>query len=311
MDSKDFQLLVALCDNGRQSYQSLGRRVFLSAPAVRDRLERLKEKGILQGFMLVINPSVFDRVGLLLFFPGDFQRKTVLAALAAPDVAWAALKLDGRMVVGLWTNDEEKSVRYLTNILGTKPSGRAFAPNKKSAPLSIIDLSIMDALVDEPKLSVGEIVKSTRLSPKTVRKHLDQLVETKVISIEPRLGALIDSGDLIYHLLVIGNVSMSKVRRIMGEVALINRTQQPLMRYMLCRASSLTEVVTKTHALQKTRGIESVTLSLNREVLVSSDLRHSLIRKEIQKLKKNRKKTGLVKIVWMGPKVSRPNWFRY
>ncbi len=288
MDSKDFQLLVALCNNGRQSYQSLGRQVFLSAPAVRDRLKRLKEKGILQGFMLVINPSVFSSIGLLLFFAGNFERKVLRTALAGPDVAWVALKLDGRMVVGLWTKDEKKSARYLTNVLGTKPSGRAFNPNTKCPTLSIVDLSIMDALVDDPKISFGKLVKATGLSTKTVRKHLDKLVDARVISIEPRLGALTDSGDLIYHLLIIGDTNMSEVRRIIGEAALINRTQQPPMKYLLCRGSSFTEVMTKIHALEKISGVESVTFSLNKEVLVSSGLRHSLIRKEIQKLKKDR-----------------------
>lgn len=288
MDSKDFQLLVALCNNGRQSYQSLGRQVFLSAPAVRDRLKRLKEKGILQGFMLVINPSVFGRIGLLLFFAGNFERKALRVALAAPDVAWVALKLDGRMVVGLWTKDERKSVRYLTNVLRTKPSGRAFNPNIKCSPLSIVDLSIMNALVDDPKISFDKLVQVTELSPKTVRKHLDKLVDTRVISIEPRLGALTDSGDLVYHLLIIGDTNMSDVRRIIGEAALINRTQQPPMKYLLCRGSSFTEVMTKIHTLEKISGVESVTFSLNKEVLVSSDLRHSLIRKEIRKLEKDR-----------------------
>jgi DNA-binding Lrp family transcriptional regulator len=51
LDSRDFQLFVALYGNARQSYASLGRRVSLSAPAVRERLNRFKSKGILQGFM--------------------------------------------------------------------------------------------------------------------------------------------------------------------------------------------------------------------------------------------------------------------
>jgi DNA-binding Lrp family transcriptional regulator len=90
VDSKDFQLLVGLYGNARQSYQSLGRRVSLSAPAVRERLNRLKKRGVLQGFMLMIDSSVFHRDNLLLFFNGDFSRKTVLAAFAAPDVSWVA-----------------------------------------------------------------------------------------------------------------------------------------------------------------------------------------------------------------------------
>ena len=76
VDSIDFQLLVALFGDARQSYQSLGRRLSLSAPAVRNRLERLKMKGVLQGYMLTINPSVFNRVELVLTFPGEFKLKS-------------------------------------------------------------------------------------------------------------------------------------------------------------------------------------------------------------------------------------------
>jgi copper chaperone CopZ len=60
------------------------------------------------------------------------------------------------------------------------------------------------------------------------------------------------------------------------------------MKHVLCRTSSLAEVITKTRALEKVQGVESVTISLNREMLVSTDLRHSLLREKIRKLEKNR-----------------------
>jgi AsnC-type helix-turn-helix domain len=53
VDSLDFQLLVALFGDAHQSYQSLGRRLSLSAPAVRNRLERLKIKGVLKSHSLL------------------------------------------------------------------------------------------------------------------------------------------------------------------------------------------------------------------------------------------------------------------
>ena len=288
MDSIDFQLLVALFGGARQSYQSLGRRLSLSAPAVRSRLERLKMKGVLQGYMLTINPSVFDRVGLVLSFPGDFKLKSAQAAIATPDVSWARLKLDGQMFVGLWTCDEEKSIDHLTEILGVGPSGRALTPRRRHPPVSITDLSIMDALVDDPKVLFDELVKSTGLSPKTLRKHLNMLLKTKTISIEPLLGALTDSGVLVYPMVIVGRVSMDEVRRIMGEAEQLHYAVEPPVKHILCRASSLPEVMSKTLVLEKVQGVESVTLSLDREMLVSTDLRHSLIREEIRKLEKIR-----------------------
>jgi DNA-binding Lrp family transcriptional regulator len=288
VDSKDFQLLVALYGNARQSYQSLGRRVSLSAHSVRDRLNRLKSKGILQGFMLSIDSSVFDCNDLLLFFHDDFSRKTVLKAFAAPDVSWVVWKMDGQMIVRLWTKNEREASDNLAKILGVRPSVQVLTPRKKKGtPVSITDLSIMDALVDDPKVPFDEIIKSTKLSPKTVRKHLNRLLETKTISVDPILGPLTDSGELIYSLVIAGKVSMDDVRKIMGETAQIRHTLEPPMKYVLCKASSLADLITKTRALENVQGVESVTISLNREMLVSTDLRHSLIREEIRKLKKN------------------------
>jgi DNA-binding Lrp family transcriptional regulator len=289
VDLKDFQLLVGLYGNARQSYQSLGRRVSLSAPAVRDRLNRLRSKGILQGFMLVIDSSVFDRDDLLLFFHDNFSRKSVLAAFAAPDVSWVAWKVDGRITLRLWTKNEYEATDNLSKILGVRPSMRALTARKKRrAPLSITDLLIMDALVDYPKVPFGGLLKYTGLSPKTVRKHLNRLLETKTISVDPILGALTDSGALIYPMVVAGKISMDEVRRVMGESAQTHHTLEPPMKHVLCRASSLAEVITKTRAMENVQGIKYVTISLNREVLVSTDLRHSLISEEIMKLERNR-----------------------
>jgi DNA-binding Lrp family transcriptional regulator len=151
VDSKDFQLLVGLYGDARQSYQSLGRRVSLSAPAVRDRLRRLRNKGVLQGFMLVIDSSMFDRDDLLLFFHDNFSRKSALAAFAAPDVSWVAWKVDGRITLRLWTKNEREATDNLSKTLGVRPSMRALTARKKRlGPLSITDLLIMDALVDYP-----------------------------------------------------------------------------------------------------------------------------------------------------------------
>jgi DNA-binding Lrp family transcriptional regulator len=290
VDSKDFQLLVGLYGNARQSYQSLGRRVSLSAPAIRDRLNRLRSKGVLQGFMLMIDASVFDRDDVLLFFDGEYSRKTALATFAAPDISWVAWKVDGRIHLRLWTKKEREATSNLTKILGVRPSRRAFKPRKRRAPLSLTDLSIMDALVDNPKVPFGELLKTTGLSPKTARKHLNLLLETKTISIDPLLGALTDSGELIYPLVVDGSVSMDDVRKIMGESAQTHHTIEPPMKHVLCRASSLADVISKIRVLEKVQGVNYVTITLNREVLVSTDLRHSLIMEEIKKMKKNRKK---------------------
>jgi Lrp/AsnC family leucine-responsive transcriptional regulator len=90
VDSKDFLLLAALHENARQSYQSLGKIVSLSAPAVHDRLKRLEKIGVLRGFWLTPDPAILGREDLLAFFQEEWDRAGMLKALSAPDVAWVA-----------------------------------------------------------------------------------------------------------------------------------------------------------------------------------------------------------------------------
>lgn len=62
---------------------------------------------------------MFDLDYLLLFFRGDFSRKTVRVALAA-DVSWVAWTVDGQMIFGLWTKNEREATDNLTKLSVTK-----------------------------------------------------------------------------------------------------------------------------------------------------------------------------------------------
>ena len=91
---------------------------------------------------------------------------------------------------------------------------------------------------------------------------------------------------LIYTLVIAGRVSIDEILRIISEFIQTHHTLEPSMKHMLCRANSLAEVITKTRELENVQGIMYVTISLNRKVLVSEDLRHSLIFDEIKKLER-------------------------
>jgi hypothetical protein len=82
---------------------------------------------------------------------------------------------------------------------------------------------------------------------------------------------------------------MNEIPRIMGEATLLRTIQEPPMKYVLCRENSLADMITTPVRWRMLRGFKSVEISLNRKVLVSTHLRHSLIREEImKKMEKNR-----------------------
>jgi len=57
LDLIDNDILKILQKNGRISMKNLGKKVGLSAPAVSERVKKLEEKGIIEGYRAVVNPK--------------------------------------------------------------------------------------------------------------------------------------------------------------------------------------------------------------------------------------------------------------
>ncbi|OZI55789.1 Lrp/AsnC family transcriptional regulator [Bordetella genomosp. 1] len=57
MDELDWKVLDLLQRNGRMTYTDLGRQVHLSVPAVTDRVRRLEEAGIIEGYSVRVNAA--------------------------------------------------------------------------------------------------------------------------------------------------------------------------------------------------------------------------------------------------------------
>ncbi len=288
MESKDFQLLVALHEDARQSFRALGDRLSLSHGVVHERLKHLERLGILQGFLLSVDPGVLDRDDLIVWFEGDWTLKDAERALAAPDVAWVALKVDGDLTVQLWPRDRPQAVKSLEGAVGANASGQFVAKGRRHPPPSLVDWRIIDALIDDPRMPLKDLVGETRLSPKTVSKHLETLVRNGTISIAPKIGALADSGELVYTCSVFGNVGMNELHGMLEDAFLIKQFDEPPAKYLLCRGRDLNEVTGKTYEIEKFPGVDSVSITLISRFLSRTEFVHSLVRDRIQNLERAR-----------------------
>ena len=56
MDEIDRQIVALLREGARRSFQDLGRRVSLSAPAVKRRVDRLEAEGVIRGYHAEVDP---------------------------------------------------------------------------------------------------------------------------------------------------------------------------------------------------------------------------------------------------------------
>ncbi|HVW53932.1 MAG TPA: Lrp/AsnC family transcriptional regulator [Trinickia sp.] len=57
MDESDWKILALLQNNGRMTYTDLARQVQLSVPAVTERVKRLEEGGVIEGYAARVNSA--------------------------------------------------------------------------------------------------------------------------------------------------------------------------------------------------------------------------------------------------------------
>ena len=93
VDEIDRQIVALLRDNARASYQAIGRRVSLSAPAVKRRLDRLEADGVVRSYAAIVDPAAMGRhthAFVDLYCEGRMAAAEVRAAVADhPEVAAA------------------------------------------------------------------------------------------------------------------------------------------------------------------------------------------------------------------------------
>src|SRR5829696_8254326 len=93
MDGIDGQIVALLRENARRSFQDIGKRVSLSAPAVKRRVDRLEREGVIRGYSATVNPAAFGwhaHAFVELFCEGRMSGAEVREAVGAhPEVEGA------------------------------------------------------------------------------------------------------------------------------------------------------------------------------------------------------------------------------
>ncbi len=94
MDAIDQQIVALLREDARRTFQSIGARVGLTAPAVKRRVDRLEADGVIRGYAAVVDPGRFGwptHAVVALFCEGRMPAHEVRAAVEGnPEVeaAW-------------------------------------------------------------------------------------------------------------------------------------------------------------------------------------------------------------------------------
>jgi DNA-binding Lrp family transcriptional regulator len=121
LDRIDQQIVALLRENARRSFQDIGSRVSLSAPAVKRRVNRLEEAGVIRGYSAVLDHVALGwttHAVVSLFCEGQMSGNEILATAGRhPEVASAhTIAGEASAILHLHARDTEHLEQALERI---------------------------------------------------------------------------------------------------------------------------------------------------------------------------------------------------
>lgn len=189
MDSIDKGILADLLTNCRQTYQELSRKYGISANAIRMRVMKLEESGVIRGYAVNLRPAMLgaNYIFALLVTDGSQDEEEFIDVIGSyPSVLAASSYTDGIYpLVAEYTNAEELMeigtyLRGLESVMRTEIHP-IVARRGMEMKMSGLHLRVLSCLVDDPRMSIADISDQTGLTARRVRRLVTELVESNAI----------------------------------------------------------------------------------------------------------------------------------
>jgi Lrp/AsnC family leucine-responsive transcriptional regulator len=121
MDATDRRILSLLMDDGRRTYDDIARRVKLSAPSVKRRVDRLRAEGALVGFTALVDHAALgwntEALVELFYRPGTTLAEVARTLRDHPEVveAWSVTG-DADAIARVRTSDNADLERLIIDL---------------------------------------------------------------------------------------------------------------------------------------------------------------------------------------------------
>ena len=183
MDNIDLQIIRLLARDSRTPYRSIAADVGITQGAAKERINKMLSNGVIQRFVVLINPIIFGYEKLCVLIVKNITKTTKEQDLFKKlsllgDLVAYSEELEGSYIFRLYVKDiTQYKTETVTDLL--KPATvEAFFADFSPPPTMKIhssDLEIMKCLLSDARKSVENIAKETSLSPKTVARRLEKM----------------------------------------------------------------------------------------------------------------------------------------
>ena len=126
MDEVDQRILALLVEDGRRTYDDIGRRVGLSPPSVKRRVDRLRKSGAIEGFTAVVGHDAMghstEALVELFYEPGTSLAEVARTLREHPEVveAWSVTG-EADAIARVQTGDNTDLERLIIDLQRTAP----------------------------------------------------------------------------------------------------------------------------------------------------------------------------------------------
>jgi DNA-binding Lrp family transcriptional regulator len=183
VDGTDLQIIKILARDSRTTYKSIAADVGITQGAAKERINKMLSNGVIQRFVVLINPLIFGYEKLCVLIVKNIDKTTkeqdIFKKLSLlGDLVAYSEELQGSYIFRLYVKDiTQYKIETVTDLL--KPATvEAFFADFSPPPTMKIhssDLEIMKCLLSDARKSVEIIAKETSLSPKTVARRLEKM----------------------------------------------------------------------------------------------------------------------------------------
>jgi DNA-binding Lrp family transcriptional regulator len=236
VDKIDLNIIISLFVNCRTPYRTIASTVGISTNAVKTRVKKMVDKGIIQKFIVMVNPAIFGyekqcflivrNIEKIIAKEKDyvFNQLNLLG-----DVRFHARQLGGDAVFSLLVRPEaEEKIELMTSLLKPAAIEYRFAIiNPPSMNVNISDLKIIKCLLSNARMEIAQIAKESSISPRTVTRRVEKMGQHHIIDfrIIRDMSSMNLTGYIEFLLMVTVN------RSVYGEI--VERMYREMQEYLV------------------------------------------------------------------------------
>ena len=206
LDALDKAILQDLGANCRLSYQTLAKKHNVTATAIKKRIGRLIDSGVIADFTVELNLAMIDADYLLILIERDAigDEEELVELIGAHTMVSEVGALAGSMIIAFASfqgaEDLTELRTYLKQLKGVKSveMHTLLFPKGKKMDLKHLHLRVLRCLLEDPRMNVTDIAARTGLAARTVTRAINEILDGEGVRLSLRWN--LNAGDHIAFL---------------------------------------------------------------------------------------------------------------